>query len=636
MSDHYPVCFTRRLPKLEKKKKHLEITYRDFKNFDENKFLQDLYNAPFIKIDEQENVNDALELFYGLYLDILNKHAKILTKRVKTQTKPKWLTPDINEARFKRDYFHKKKDTQNYKIWRNKVLELIRRAKMDYYSVAIENNHNSGDIWRNIKQLMPKGSHSVPTKLIDGENDAESTPDIVNLFNKFYTELSGNIIKETTCDPTNTFDKLKQFLNSKLSPTQVFEIQHVTETEVFHLLNKLDVNKSAGIDTIGPRILKISAPVITKPLTTMINMSIASGIFPDKLKTAKVTPIYKKGDKSDPGNYRPISILPTISKLFERHITSQIYDFLMQYDLLMKEQSGFRKSHSCQTALTKLTEKWISDIDNGNITGISLLDFRKAFDLVNHRILLDKMKFYNFTSNTLLWLESYLANRTQTVQIGNVASNLAPITCGVPQGSVLGPVLFLMYINDLPLHVKNSVLDLFADDATLHKAHNNLSDIEHHMNEDIDHICCWCKENQMVINEDKTKCMLVGTHQKISRLPCNILKLKVNERPIENLTSDKLLGVHIDNHLQFDKHITEVCKSVTQKISLLRKIKKYLGRQHRILYYNAYILPLIDYCLTVYGNASKTHLERILKLQKCAARVIMDAPPDTPSQSLMS
>ncbi|KAK3094300.1 hypothetical protein FSP39_000043 [Pinctada imbricata] len=634
MSDHYPVCFTRRLPKLEKKKKHLEIIYRDFKNFDEKKFLQDLCSAPFFKVNEKENVNDALDLFYDIFLQILDRHAKLVTKRVKTQTKPVWLTPEINEARYNRDYFHHKKDIQNFKKWRNKVIELIKEAKINYYSVAVENNHNTGDIWRSMKQLIPKGSHSLPNKLNDGQTTAESTSEIVNLFNKFYTELSDNIITDSFNEPINTFDKLKCFTESKLLPSQLFEIQPATEEEVFNLLNKLNVNKSAGIDTLGPRILKIAAGIITKPITSMINMSIFTGVFPEKLKTAKVTPIYKKGDKSDPSNYRPISILPTISKLFERHITTQMYDYLKENDLLMKEQSGFRKSHSCQTALTKLTEKWITDIDNGNMTGVSLLDFRKAFDLVNHKILIDKMKYYNFTNETLNWLESYLSNRTQTVHIGNVSSNLSAITCGVPQGSVLGPVLFLLYINDLPLHVKNSRLDLFADDATLHKANNNLLEIERDMNEDMDHISAWCKENRMVINESKTKCILVGARQKISRLPTTTLSLKVNDKLIDNLTSDKLLGVYIDNYLQFDKHIDEVCKAITQKIALLRRIKKYLGLQHRVLYYNAYILPSIDYCLTIYGNASKSHLDRILKLQKSAARVIMDAPPDTPSQPL--
>ena len=178
-----------------------------------------------------------------------------------------------------------------------------------------------------------------------------------------------------------------------------------------------------------------------------------------------------------------------------------------------------QKIHSCQTALTKLTEKWISDIDNGNVTGAVLLDFRKAFDLVNHEVLLNKLRYYNFEDKSLSWLQSYLSNRTQTVHIGNTHSNPAPISCGVPQGSVLGPVLFLLFINDLPLHVKNSLLDLFADDATLHNSEGTLCEIENNLREDMEYIDTWCTENRMVINEKKTKCMLIGFPSKACQTP---------------------------------------------------------------------------------------------------------------------
>ena len=342
----------------------------------------------------------------------------------------------------------------------------------------------------------------------------------------------------------------------------------------------------------------------------------------------------QKGDKSDPGNYRPISILPTISKLFERHVTSQIYNYLLDYDLLANEQSGFRKMHSCQTALTKLTEKWISDIDNGNVMGAVLLDFRKAFDLVNHEVLLNKLRYYNFEDKSLSWLQSYLSNRTQTVHIGNTHSNPAPISCGVPQGSLLGPVLFLLFINDLPLHVKNSLLDLFADDATLHNSEGTLCEIENNLREDMEYIGTSCTENRMVINENKTKSMLIGSRQRLARLPDPTLNIQINGQFIDNINDDKLLRMRVDNTLQFNKHVDDVCKAVSNKLNLLRKIKKYLGHHHRVLYYNAYILPSIDYCFTIYGNASKSHLDRIFKLQKCAARIIHDAPPDALSKPL--
>ena len=250
---------------------------------------------------------------------------------------------------------------------------------------------------------------------------------------------------------------------------------------------------------------------------------------------------------------------------------------------------------------------------------------------------MNKLRYYNFEDKSLSWLQSYLSNRTQTVHIGNTHSNPAPISCGVPQGSVLGPVLFLLFINDLPLHVKNSLLDLFADDATLHNSEGTLCEIENNLREDMEYIGTWCTENRMVINENKTKCMLIGSRQRLARLPDPTLNIQINGQFIDNINDDKLHGMRVDNTLQFNKHVDDVCKAVWNKLNLLRKIKKYLGHHHRVLYYNAYILPSIDYsnCLTIYGNASKSHLDRIFKLQKCAARIILDAPPDAPSKPFL-
>ena len=305
----------------------------------------------------------------------------------------------------------------------------------------------------------------------------------------------------------------------------------------------------------------------------MINQSITRGFFPNELKIAKVIPIYKKGDRSDPGNYRPISILPTLSKIYERHVASQIHNYLSAFELLHVEQSGFRQFHSCQTALTKLVDTWLEEMDNGNITGVSFLDFSKAFDLVNHNILIDKLKCYNFHSSAIKWFSSYLDNRFQSVQMGNEHSQRQAITCGVPQGSVLGPLLFLIYINDLPLHVKSSNLSLFADDATLHKSAASVDLVKVPLSSDVDNVNNWCRENGMIINENKSKCMAIGTSQKLSTLQPNALAIDVNGNTLEHIDCDKLLGVHIDPSLQFNKHVDHVCRSVTSKIALLRRIR---------------------------------------------------------------
>ena len=298
------------------------------------------------------------------------------------------------------------------------------------------------------------------------------------------------------------------------------------------------------------------------------------------------------------------------------------------------EQSGFRQYHSCQTALTKLIDTWLKEMDDGNITGVSYLDFRKAFDLVNHNILIDKLRCYNFDIPAVKWISSYLDGRLQSVHLGNSQSSRKTITCGVPQGSVLGPLLFLIYINDLPLHVKHSKLSLFADDATLHKSAASLESIKGPIVSDIDNVNNWCRENGMIINEHKSKCMVIGTSQRIARLQSRTLSVDVNGHTLDDAEVEKLLGVHIDPHLNFNKHVDYVCRSITTKISLLKRIKRFLPLSYKKLYYNAYILPCIDYCLTIWGNTAKSNLERIHKLQKYAAPIIMDAPPDSPSLPL--
>ena len=223
------------------------------------------------------------------------------------------------------------------------------------------------------------------------------------------------------------------------------------------------------------------------------------------------------------------------------------------------------------------------------ITGITFLDFRKAFDLVDHEILLQKLECYNFDSNALTLFKSYSNNRQQSVHIGTTESKFNKIKSVVPQGSVLGPFLFLLYINDLPLHVKYSQIALFADDTTIHWSSKSLESIEENMQKDLDNINKWCDENKMKINENKTNCMLLGTNQRLSNLSKTTLDLKVNDIALDNVKNQKLLGVEIDSHLDYNVHLDKLCKNISSKLALLKRIKRYLNLDYRKLFYNGYV-----------------------------------------------
>lgn len=299
--------------------------------------------------------------------------------------------------------------------------------------------------------------------------------------------------------------------------------------------------------------------------------------------------------------------------------------------LLYLGQSGFRSFHSCETALTKLVERWTENMENGLLNGIVFIDLRKAFDLVDIDILLAKLRVYNFDDNSLCWFESYLKGRQQCVQFKGKTSNTLPVTHGVPQGSILGPLLFIIFMNDLPLYIDSS-FDMYADDSTLHAAARTLEELERVLNKDVASVQQWCEMNRMVANIEKTKSMLVTTYQKEARLPRTELNIVFNDVTLECVEKDKLLGVVVDKHLTWRHHVDKTAASVSRGIALLRRIKRYLSRETRLTYYSSFIQPHLDYCSTVWGLS--THVPRLHILQKMALRVIMDKPKLTHSAPL--
>lgn len=489
--------------------------------------------------------------------------------------------------------------------------------------MAITNKTESKHLWKHLNSL--KGSsytNNLPPVLTKDKDTITGETNIVNAFNEHFINIS-SFINANEFKISN-FEELEKSLDSKVK--HHFNIEYITPFKVNQYIKDLDVKKSTGIDGIGPNILKLCGDTISIAITSIINNSISKGIFPGKLKEACVIPIFKNGSKDDPSNYRPISILNTVSKLFEKHVSEQLLSFLTKYDILYKFQSGFRPGHSCQTALLSTIDKWMKAIDNGEVVGSVYLDLQKAFDLVDHEILIHKLKLYKFTELIVNWFASYLNCRTQVVKVGNNISNKGIIKTGVPQGSILGPLLFLIYVNDMPLSVSSSNIDMYADDTGLHKTGRNIKDVELNLQQSVDNISHWCRINNMSLNAKKSKSIIVCSKKQVKNI--QPLKISLNNTIIEPVDCHNVLGVLLDNTLSWSSQVKRVCDRLNSQLYLFSKISKHLNLQIRKLYYNAYISPLFDYCSVIWGNCGKTDLNKLIRIQKRACKIALNYPKD--------
>ena len=322
-------------------------------------------------------------------------------------------------------------------------------------------------------------------------------------------------------------------------------------------LKKLSPHKATGLDNISCRLLKEAAPIISDSLTVIINKSIDTGFFPSKWKIAKVFSLYKAENRTDPQNYRPISVLPAISKICERVVYDQLYAYLNENDLLTKYQSGFRPLHSTVTALLDITNEWYFNIDKGMTNMAVFLDLAKAFDTVSHTVLLRKLELYGIVGTTIDWFSSYLSNRQQQCIVEGSLSTPQTVTCGVPQGSILGPLLFLIYINYLPQCLIHTKPHMYADDTILSAASTSTIELQLELNQDLLNIKEWLLANKFSLNVTKSEYMHFGTNFRLSNLG-KIFSIVIGDKQIKRVETTKYLGIHLDENLKWNEHINKL------------------------------------------------------------------------------
>jgi hypothetical protein len=353
-------------------------------------------------------------------------------------------------------------------------------------------------------------------------------------------------------------------------------------------------------------------------LSHIFNQSLVSGIVPSILKIAKVIPTFKAGDNHTFSNYRPISILPSISKILEKIVYARLHDYIDKNTILSPHQYGFRPNRSTVMAINDLYSKITEHLDNKHHTIGLFLDLSKAFDTLDHEILLSKLNSYGIRGLANKWVENYLTGRKQYVNFNQHSSSLSKITCGVPQGSILGPLLFLIYINDLPCCSKSSHFIIFADDTNIIFSHKDSVNLEILINNELHKISNWFKLNKLSLNIDKTNFMIFKN--KHSNKPDIPFTVKIDKKDIQKVNTTKFLGILIDNNLSWKSHTSHITKIISKYNGIIRKVRPYLPAGSLQTLYNTFILPYLSYCALIWADKNNSNLDSVFIMQKKAIR----------------
>ena len=482
--------------------------------------------------------------------------------------------------------------------------------------------------WKLLKNTTSKLSCKpiLGIKGLDGKI-VTSDQEKAEIFNEHFSSIGQKLADRL---PDAEYQNSSSLIN-RVTPT-VMDINITYESVSQGLLN-LKPDKACGPDKVSPKLLKSAGRALIPSLLSLYNSSAKSNSVPNQWKNANVLSLYKKDDETEKGNYRPISLLCVPGKLLETCVSSTITNHLTDHHLSHPHQWAYKKGHSTELLLVKMTEEWRRALDNNLVVGVVFVDFRKAFDSISHPVLLRKLQELGVSGNLWSWIKNYLSNRHQVTVINGHTSRSLPVKFGVPQGSVLGPILFSLFCNDLPdiNDSKEGKIFMYADDTTLYAIAPNHDLVAIILNKMLEKLFKWCCQNRLTPHPDKTELMLMSRKKFIGPLQC----IKLGGSTIKQVKFTRCLGLQIDCNLNWNSHVSELILSFTQKLNLLKSLY-FLPINAKLDFYFKVVLPSINYGILVWGSCGKTLFNELEKIHVRAAKVILGLDWYTPGKDVLA
>lgn len=637
VSDHHNIVGVSTKITFEKQPPR-KVFYRTYKHFNEKDYSRDLSYIPISVVDIFDDTDDKTWAYEILLTEIIDEHAPIKKRTLRKHTAP-FMNSELRKAIHKksmlRNRYYKSRNSKNwdsYKKQRNVVNYIRRKSIKHYFRSKCQGNKNSTKFWDTIRPFITDKCSEPGSNITLMNNDSISNDPIkvCEIFNEFFSNVANDIgfidtlpvhlNSENMADIYNCHTNhasIGNILSHNCIPENEFSFSEVSSDYVYKIISKLDPHKATGYDNIPPKLLKLGGKEVAFHFTYLINSAISTSSFPDTLKLAEISAIYKKNDNLLRNNYRPISVLSVISKLFEITLTDQLDSIFG--NIFSPLLSAYRKHYSTQDVLINFTEDCKHYIDKDCYVTAILMDLSKAFDCIPHKLLICKLRAYGFSNSACLLISSYLHNRFQRVKLGHVRSSWSPICKGVPQGSNLGPTLFNIFLNDIFYSIKDCLVYNYADDNTLLFYGKDPLQMKITIHTEIEKIIKWFEINGMQANPSKFQLIHFGPKGK--DFPSSI---SLRENVLQPELSVKLLGVTFDCMLTFSDHLTILCKKAGRQINVLRRLSKFVDLETRILIYRTFIMSNFNYCAPVWHFCSKEMSSKLELIQIRALRFVFN------------